>query len=159
VGLFRRKCKDCGQSPELKVEPLVRGQVGASEVEFTDFPYRSCACGHLARWAFDAGLDFSTQLFYDGVATAKGRRGAAKCSRCDAGLGDPEPVELTATAHFDDFAPIGMRLRILGYRCPSCGLEQAPPGEFDAGGRYGSSRSTDSGKALDAAVKSIGLSL
>jgi hypothetical protein len=89
VGLLLRKCKDCGQSPELKVEPL----------------------------------------------------------------------ELTATAHFDDFAPIGMRLRLLDYRCPACGLEQAPPGEFDAGGRYGSGRSTDSGKALDAAVKSIGLSL
>jgi hypothetical protein len=159
VSLFGRKCKDCGQSPELKVEPLVHGQVGTSEVEFTDFPYRSCACGHLVRWAFDAGADFSTQLFYDGVATAKGRRGAAKCSRCDANFGGTEPVELAATAHFDDFAPIGMRLRLLGYRCAACGLEQAPPGEFDAGGRYGSSRSTDTGRALDAAVKSIGLSL
>jgi hypothetical protein len=34
VGLFRRNCKDCGQSAELKVEPLVHGQFGTSEVEF-----------------------------------------------------------------------------------------------------------------------------
>jgi hypothetical protein len=159
VGLFGRKCKDCGASPELKVEPRVHGQVGTSEVEFTNFPYRSCACGHLVRWAFDPGLDFSTQLFDDGVATAKGRRGAPKCARCGAALGETETVELAATAHFDDFAPIGMRLRLLGYRCPACGLEQAPPGEFDAGGMPVSGRSTDTGRALDAAVKSIGLSL
>jgi hypothetical protein len=159
VNPFRRKCKDCGQSPELKVEPRIHGQVGTSEVEFTNFPYRSCSCGHLVRWAFDAGLDFSEQLFYDGVATAKGRRGAARCSGCGAALGDTEAVELAASAQFDDFAPIGMRLRLLGYRCPGCGLEQAPPGEFDAGGKYGSARSTDTGKALDAAVKSIGLSI
>jgi len=157
VSLFRRRCKECGESPGPKVAAHLQGQAGTSEVEFTDFPYQACACGRLARWAFDPGLDFSEQLFDGGVATAQGRRGASECCRCGAELGEKSTVVLTASAHLNGFAPIAMRAQLLGYRCPACGLEQAPPGEFDVGTRP-SAHSTDSGKALEEAVRSIGLS-
>jgi len=66
-------------------------------------------------------------------------------------------VALTASAALKGFSPIGMRCRLLGYRCPACVLEQAPSDEFDVGARS-SAHSTDSGKALEEAVRSIGLS-
>jgi hypothetical protein len=107
VALFRRRCKECGGSAELKVAPRIHGQVGTSKVEFTGFPYRACACGHLARWAFDPGTDFSTQLFFgeNGVQTARGSRAAPKCRRCGAALGGHRRVVLETSAQFDDFAP------------------------------------------------------
>jgi len=115
----------------------------------------------MTQWAFDPGLDFSTQLFFDdgGIAVADGSHGAPRCRRCGAGLARPENVTLTATAAvLEGLVPIGARVRLVGYRCASCSLEQAPPGEFDARGFRSSRRSSDSGKALDAAVRSIGLS-
>jgi hypothetical protein len=105
------------------------------------------------------GLDFSAQLFDSdsGVPTASGRRGAPRCHRCGNALARLEPVALHATANLKGFAPIGMTVQLAGYRCPSCGLEQAPPDEFSAGGVYIRGRASDSGKALDAAVRSLGL--
>jgi hypothetical protein len=161
VALFRRRCKECGTSAELKVAPSIQGRAGTSEVEFTNFPYLACRCGHVARWAFDPGTDFSEQLFFaeDAVPTAAGSDAVPKCRRCRADLTTQQEVTLEATARIDDFAPIGMRVRLLGYRCPSCGLDQAPPGDFDAGGLRFHRRSSDTGRALDAAVGSIGLSV
>jgi hypothetical protein len=139
------------------VIPLIRGQAGSSEVELSDFPYKACPCGRLAEWAFDPGLEFSTQLFGDGgIATAKGRHGAPQCRGCGADLGLLEPVSLTASARLDGFVPISMTLRANGYRCDTCGLTQLPPGDLDIG-RWGA-RSTDTGRALDAAIESVGLS-
>ena len=160
MSLFRRKCRECGQAPQLTVAPLIRGAAGTSEVEFTNFPYKACRCGRLVQWAFDPGLEFSEQLFADeGVPTAKGRKGDPICRACGAELGHPEPVTLTATAQLNGFAPISMTVRASGYRCASCGLAQAPPGEFEAGGMYSKVRPTDAGRALDAATESVGLSL
>ena len=159
MALFRRRCRKCGASPELKVAPRIHGRVGTSEVEFTSFPYRACTCGALARWAFDPGTDFSEQLFFgdSGVATARGPRAAPRCRRCRADLQELQDVILEASARVEDFAPIGLRIHLLGYRCPSCGLGQAPPHEFDAGTWQYRGRSSDTGKALDAAVGSVGL--
>jgi hypothetical protein len=112
--------------------------------------------------AFDPDLEFSAQLFDSdsdsGVPTASGPRGAPRCRRCGGSLAQLEPVTLHVTASLRDFAPIGMTIRLPGYRCASCGLEQAPPDEFSAGGVYTSvARTSDGGKALDAAVRSLGL--
>jgi hypothetical protein len=131
--------------------------VGGSEVEFTDFPYRACACGRVVKWAFDPGGDFSTQLFYDdGVPAARGGRSAPKCRGCGTSLGIPEKVTLQSAATLDDLPPMTMKVRLMGYRCPACGLEQALPHEFDITTR-GGRRSSDTGRALDAAIESIGL--
>jgi hypothetical protein len=138
------------------VAPRIEGQVGSSEVEFTSFSYQACSCGALARWAFDPGLEFSEQLFYDGVPTADGRRGTPTCRSCRTPLDALEEINLSASAHLEGFQPIGMNARLLGYRCPSCGLSQAPPHEFDIGTRS-TARLSDTGKALDAAINSIGL--
>src|SRR4051812_28749831 len=156
--MFGRRGRSCGEKPQPRVAPPVEGHVGGRDVEFTNLPYRACACGRLAQWAFDPGLEFSEQLFYkdSGAPSAKGRIGAARCRRCDAPLGDPEMVTLEAIASLTGFEPITMRIRLRGYRCPACGTAQAPAGEFDAS-RWGS-RSTDTGKALDAALRSLGLS-
>ena len=128
-------------------------------VEFTNFPYKACTCGHVVRWAFDPGTDFSDQLFFgeNAVRTARGSKGAPTCRRCGAPLDGQQQVTLMATAQFDNFAPIEMHMRLLGYHCPACGLDQAPPHEFDAGDIHTRSRSSPTGKALDAAVESIGL--
>ena len=157
---FRRKCRECGQAPQLTVAPVVRGEAGTSEVEFTDFPYKRCACGRLTQWAFDPGTDFSAQLFEDDGAapTAKGSAGAPRCRSCGADLGELEPVTLTGTAQLDGFAPISMTLHLRGYRCAACGLAQAPPDEYAAYFRT-HGRSSDTGRALDAAVTSLGLSV
>jgi hypothetical protein len=136
----------------------VEGRVGSSEVEFTNFAYKACACGRIVQWAFDPGLDFSTHLFYEGVHAADGGSSSPKCYGCGGSLASLEEVTLHACATLDGFEPIGMKLRLLGYRCPSCGLEQAPPHEFDISSR-GRSRSSDTGRAVDAAVASIGLRL
>lgn len=138
----------------------IRGTAGSAEIEFRDFPYRACACGALSKWAFDPGTDFAEQLFFaeDGVATAKGSRSNPQCRRCAAPLSAPEPVELVAVAQLKDFGPIEMRAGLRGYRCASCGLEQAAPHEFDRGDR--NSRPVEGGgRALDAAVASVGLSV
>jgi hypothetical protein len=132
--------------------------VGTSEVEFTNLPYRACRCGRVARWAFDPGLEFSTQLFRDGSPEARGGRRFPKCCDCGGSLANLEDVTFHAAANLDGFSPIEMRLRLRGYRCPSCGREQAPPQEFDVSNR-GRARSSDTGRALDAAVASIGLRL
>jgi len=134
----------------------VDGRVGASEVEFTNFPYRACTCGRVVRWAFDPGLEFSSQLFDKGVPAARGGRRFPKCRECGGSLANLEAVSFQASAALDGFQPIGMRLRLQGYRCPSCGLEQAPPNELDISSR-GHGRSSDTGRALDAAIGSIGL--
>jgi hypothetical protein len=161
VGLFRRRCRKCGQPAELKIAPRIHGQAGTTDVEFTNFPYSACECGRLARWAFDPGVDFSTQLFYDenGLATADGDRDAPACRRCGSDLGRTEVVTLEATAHLAGFAPIGLRIQVNGYSCSSCGLSQAPANEFAANfGIYsGFVQATDSGRALSAAVRSLGL--
>ena len=157
MGLFSRSCKNCGEAPELRVA-TIRGSAGAAEVQFTDFPYRACSCGEVSKWAFDPGTEFAEQLFFaDGVSTAKGSRSNPSCRRCGAALSVLEPVELVAVARLKGFAPIEMRVRLPGYRCPSCGLEQGPAHEFDRGDR---SRGAvgDGGRALDAAVASVGLS-
>jgi hypothetical protein len=158
MGFFTRRCSRCGEAPQLRTAPRVTGCVGNSEVEFTNFAYKACACGRVAQWAFDPGLDFSTQLFYEGVHAAHGGSRPPRCDGCGGSLASLEEVTLDASATLDGFEPIGMRLRLLGYRCPSCGLEQAPPHEFDISTRR-HSRSSDTGRALDAAVGSIGLHL
>ena len=145
----------------MKVAPHVHGQVGTSEVEFTNFPYLACMCGEVARWAFDPGTDFSDQLFFgaNGLPTARSSLGTVKCQRCGAELNARQEVSLEASAQLAKFAPITMRVRLLGYHCPACGLDQAPPDEFTAGNLpFSTHRSSDAGKALDAAVRSIGLS-
>jgi hypothetical protein len=45
----------------------------------------------------------------------------------------------------EGFEPIAVRAHLLGYRCPVCGLAQAPAHEFDIG-RSGA-RSSDTGNA------------
>jgi hypothetical protein len=136
----------------------VEGRVGTSAVEFTNFPYRACSCGRVVRWAFDPGLEFSTQLFWDGVPTARGGRRFPKCCDCGSSLSRLEDLTVQASANLDGFSPIEMRLQLRGYRCPSCGREQAPPQELDVSSR-GRARSSDTGRALDAAIRSIGLRL
>lgn len=158
MGFFTRRCSQCGEKPQLRTATQITGCVGSSEVEFTNFPYKACACGRVAQWAFDPGLDFSTQLFYEGVHAAHGGSDSSKCYGCGSSLASLEEVTVEAFAKLDGFEPIGMKLRLLGYRCPSCGLEQVPPHEFDSFTRR-RSRSSDTGRALDAAVGSIGLHL
>lgn len=156
MGFFTRKCRQCGETPQLRTAPHIEGRVGKSEVEFSSFPYRACGCGRLVKWAFDPGLEFSTQLFDDGVPSARGGRRFPKCFGCGASLANDEECTFHASANLDGLQPIGMTLRLPGYRCPSCGLEQAPPHEFDISSR-GHSRTSDTGRALDAALRSIGL--
>src|SRR5438045_7111094 len=85
MGLFTRSCKACGTpADQARIAEQVSGRNGDAEVELRNFPYRSCSCGRLKRWAFDPGLEFSEQLFFDddGIPIAKGRGGHAKCARC-----------------------------------------------------------------------------
>ena len=156
VGLFTRKCRRCGEAPQLRIAPRVEARIGTNEVEFTNLPYRACACGRVVKWAFDPGLEFGKQLFYEGVHTAGGSRRHPRCSQCRTSLLNIQEVTLPASAKLDGFQPIGMTVRMLGYRCPECGTEQAPPGAFDVTMKSGS-RSSDAGRALDAAFESIGL--
>jgi hypothetical protein len=158
MGFFTRRCSQCGESPQLRTAPRVEGQVGSSEVEFTNFAYKACACGRVVQWAFDPGLEFSTQLFYEGVPAGHGGRRSPKCCGCGGSLANLEEVTLHASAKLDGLAPIEMQLRLLGYRCPACGLEQAPPDELNISSR-GHIRSSDTGRALDAAIESVGLHL
>lgn len=130
---------------------MVIGRAGDAEVHLENFPYEACSCGRRARWAFDAGADFSTHLFFEGIPFANDPLlGAPRCSRCDSELGEQETVELRANARLDGFSPIGFRTVLPGYRCAACGLEQAPHGSFDV-------RSSHGADALDAAVATIGL--
>jgi hypothetical protein len=106
------------------------------------------------RWAFDPGSEFSDQLFYEGgIPIASGRRGDPSCRECKTSLAAQQEVTLHASANLDGFPPLEMTVRLLGYRCTTCGLEQAPPHEFDFRG----APETDSGRALHGAVESIGL--
>ena len=78
MSFFHRRCKRCGQSPEPKVAPRITGRAGAAEVEFTNFPYRACTCGRLAKWAFDPA---STSRHSSSTATAACRPPAAAVAR------------------------------------------------------------------------------
>jgi hypothetical protein len=158
MGLFTHKCRRCGTTPQNRTAPTAEARVGASAVEFTNFPYRACSCGRVVRWAFDPGLEFSTQLFHHGVPAARGGSRFPKCRDCGSSLAHPEEVTLRASAELDGFDPIEMAIRLQGYRCPSCGLEQAAPDEFDISSR-GRTRTSDTGRALDAAIRSVGLRL
>jgi hypothetical protein len=146
---FRRRCRACGQGASLTVAERLAGRAGDVDVEFTSFPYRSCSCGKLTRWAFDPGTDLSTQLFWesDGVATAKGSHHHPRCARCGSELSTLQPVDLAAEARLKGFAPIGFRARLPGYVCSSCGLAQAPQ-DFARG---------DGAVALLDAVRAVGL--
>ena len=146
---FRRRCRACGQPASLTVAEHLAGRAGDVEVEFTNFPYHSCSCGKLSRWAFDPGTDLSTQLFWesDGVATAKGSRRHPSCARCGSELSMLQPVDLAAEANLEGFAPIGFHARLPGYVCSSCGLAQAPPDTFREAGM----------DALNDAVRGLGL--
>lgn len=157
MGLFHRSCSVCGERPRPKVATRLNGHNGDADVEFTNFPYRSCSCGKLAKWAFDPGTDLSTQLFWDksGIPRAKGTKRAPVCARCGTILGAPEQVELAAQVRLKGFEPIDFRTRLQGFVCQSCGLAQAPRGSFDrtkSGGPV-----SDGARALDDAVRSIGL--
>ena len=158
MGFLMRRCSQCGESPQLRISSRVEGRVGSSEVEFTNFAYKACACGRVVQWAFDPGLEFSTQLFYEGVPSGHGGRRAPKCCGCGGLLAGLEEVTLRSSAKLDGLPPIEMKLRLFGYRCPACGLEQAPPDEFDISNRR-HLRSSDTGRALDAAIESVGLHL
>jgi hypothetical protein len=146
---FRRRCRACGQPASLTVAEHLDGRAGDVEVEFTDFPYRSCSCGKLTRWAFDPGTDLSTQLFWesDRVATAKGSLRHPRCARCGSELRTLQPVDLVAEAHLEGFAPIGFHARLSGYVCSSCGLAQAPPDTW----------ADDGAAALMDAARAVGL--
>jgi hypothetical protein len=157
MGLFTRSCKSCGTpADQVRVADQVIGRKGDVEVELRDFPYRSCACGQLTRWAFDPGLEFSEQLFFtdDGVPTARGRGDHARCARCGEPLGAPQRVRVEAQAHLEGFAPIEFAATLPGYACQGCGLEQAPEGSFDTSLRRTLS---DGAAALEEATRSLGL--
>ena len=157
MGLFTRSCKTCGTpADQVRTAGQVSGRKGDVEVELRNFPYRSCACGKLTRWAFDPGLEFSEQLFLndDGVPTARGGGDHAKCVRCGESLGVPRRVRVEAQAHLKGFAPIEFAVTLPGYTCPGCGLEQAPEGSFDTSQWLSLS---DGAAALEEATRSLGL--
>ena len=140
----------------MRTAGQVSGRKGDVEVELRNFPYRSCACGKLTRWAFDPGLEFSEQLFLndDGVPTARGGGDHAKCVRCGESLGAPRQVRVEAQAHLKGSAPIEFAVTLPGYTCPGCGLEQAPEGSFDTSQWLSLS---DGAAALEEATRSLGL--
>jgi uncharacterized protein with PIN domain len=157
VFFFRRRCRACGQPLSSSVAEHLQGRAGATEVELTNFPYRSCPCGKLTRWAFDPGTDFTTQLLWGegGIAVADGSTRRPRCASCRSELGALQPVELAAEVRMESFAPIGVRARLPGYVCLSCGLAQAPPDYFDVAGK--GHAPFDGGKAMLDALRAIGL--
>jgi hypothetical protein len=153
---FRRRCRVCGQPLSSTVVEHLQGRAGETEVELTNFPYRSRPCGKLTRWAFDPGTDFTTQLLgKDGIALAEGRSRHPRCASCRSELGAPQPLELAAELRMEGFAPIGFRTRLPGYVCSSCGLAQGPPDYFDVAGK--GHAPFDGGKAMLDALRAIGL--
>jgi hypothetical protein len=131
---FDRACRSCGQKPAPTVAPPLSGHSGQIQAELTNFPYKACRCGKKVKWAFDPGVDFSTQLFYEGVPTARDDDGG-RCAGCEGGLdGAATLVVLTLDVQLEGLQPVRARITAPGFRCPSCGLEQAAPGTLESFG-------------------------
>jgi hypothetical protein len=154
VRLFSRVCRSCGEKPRLTVAPCIVGRKGDVEVELWNLPYETCACGRQARWAFEPSREFAEQLFRTVAVARKPVLRLERCARCDADLEQPTKIELRAEARLSGFGPIGFRTSVPGFRCASCGLEQAIPGSFDVGK---SGPVSDGALALAAAAATLGL--
>jgi hypothetical protein len=124
--LLRRTCGECGTRPELTVAERITGRRNEVEVELTNFPYKSCRCGRVAKWAFDPGTDLSTQLS-EGIPFTSD---VGRCAGCGSVHLGRQPVELAAEARLEGFEPIGFRTRLTGFVCAKCGLGHAPDGAF-----------------------------